>query len=345
MREAHTYPFDSNALRVTSQSNSEPALSMRPRAPMPRSVATLESFSERTGTTTSCLQRGADLRIRRRQGHLYPAPEKHVPSFQRERGYSLATSRLGLTNLRAAYDAVHGAPAFLHRLLALDPRGEAAHVARYPQAYPYFEEERLLVVPNIKYDADLEMLNHPRAQKLKDAGVKLNAWFVHPRLCSLTAESRQVLGELSQPLQQPQPQIEALRRRFDRAPAGTSAGPSNERDEHTIEELKQHAPYLASILDLDASHVGMLDRSKSFTLDELIDGLASGKTIDDVILARQAAARAASLPIPWPGCPPGPTCGPSASLDGSSSAKKPSWVNPFHRAPASSRRSSVTPVF
>lgn len=256
--------------------------------------------------------------------------------YQKENAYSVLLTQQGLDSLRhIKYDAVHGAPAFLRSLLSLDPGSpHLKQIVKGPQFYPYFKDEKFLVIHNSTYDPEFQSHQYPKSQKLKAEGIKLCAWFIHPHLSCLNSNSRQLLEGLSDGVV-PKPVIERIAKNEGGNSSSTQVPGFAQRDIRTIGEMRKDGEYLASILDLNKNHVDLLknlkkkaeqhlkeqyhitdddnvdlyfhfpyaeknttlhlhirvnqgmhpfEKARSYTLAELIEGLSSGLTIDDIIL-------------------------------------------------------------
>lgn len=218
-------------------------------------------------------RRNNAIHIRASNGHFYPVPGKNVESSERPAIDSIRFTKEGLENLRRKYDAMHGAPSFMHSFLKLDnSQRDLRQALMYPQFFPYFEPEQFLITPNLPYDPNCEYLSNPRSQKLKDKGITLNAWFIHPDSSCIQEKSRQLLSSLSNQNDSGMKFIEFLRKELETDQKGkipSSAG--NGRDVKTIAELKRNGGYLASILDLDGSHIDLLKNLKEKSLKHLRD--------------------------------------------------------------------------
>ena len=204
------------------------------------------------------------------KGHFYPMPSYNIKRYQRKVLSSLSFTAEGLTNLRSKYDKIHGATTFLHAFFKMENFSEKLHdMVKSPALYRYFEEEKFLLMPNPSYDSAGDRYICPKSLKLKDQGVTLCAWFIHPNLSSINDDTRTLLRELSEESTSPKPLIEELRAQCE----STAVDSSKEavRDEKTIGQLKQDGEYLATILDLNASHIPMLKSLKEKTMRHLAE--------------------------------------------------------------------------
>lgn len=215
-------------------------------------------------------------------GHFYPMPSKNVESHQKKNISSLSFTAEGLKNLRDRYDEVHGATTFLHSLLRMDDFSQNLHdMVKNPDFYPYFKDEKFLVMPNLPYDSTGDRHRNPKAQHLKDHGITSCAWFIHPHLSSINDDTRALLHELSDESLSSKPFIEKLRTQSESSVVDYSK--QNVRDDKTIGQLKQHGEYLASILDLNASHITLLKNLKEKAMHHLAKAYGVNKN-DQVAL-------------------------------------------------------------
>ncbi|MGF6265270.1 hypothetical protein OKW49_006263 [Paraburkholderia youngii] len=334
--ESANHPSTSGGCRL---SGLQPFSGLGPR---PNATIRVESdVSPHTGENRVFVAQKDSLYIQGRNGHFYLTPQKYTSPFQRPRGTSFSFTPMGLESLRRKYDMVHGVPPFLYDLLDLNPASpHLKQIARVPHLYPYFKDERFLIVHNTSHDPKFKALENPRAQKLKNEAVMLCGWFIHPGLGCLKSESLQLLEELSGDAAD-KPVVRKLQSNYAsiRQDEDNLEKRFSSRETTSIGEMKKNGEYLASILDLNRNHIPLLEslkqkahnhlkvqyginefddvdlyfhfpypdstttlhlhiranqglhpleKAKSFTLDELIDGLSSGKRIDDIILDRQA---------------------------------------------------------
>jgi hypothetical protein len=200
---------------------------------------------------------GKLLYIKSEKGYFDQVPPERAWVYQRPIKSVVTFTARGLTNLRHRYDLIHGAPAFVHRLLRLD-RGspEVQALLQQPELHPYFPEERFLVIPAHPLNPEFPKTIGPKSQKLRATGIALCAWFIHPGTSTLTDESRQLLHELAQTGAVEKPLLARLR--SECAPAPTVATDITKRDAQTIGQLKSSSDYLASLLDLNATHIPLL---------------------------------------------------------------------------------------
>ncbi|HEX7634134.1 MAG TPA: hypothetical protein VF427_02490 [Noviherbaspirillum sp.] len=218
----------------------------------------------------------------RKNGHFYPMPSKSMEPHQRETAFSLSFTRQGLMNLRHRYDEIHGATTFLHAFLKMERFCHDLHdMVRNPVFYPYFENEKFLMMPTVSYDPMGERHIGPKSLKLKDQGIVSCAWFIHPDLSSINDDTRTLLRELSEGAASPKPLVEKLRAQCESSAVDYSK--QNVRDEKTIGQLKQNSEYLASILDLNASHIPLLRNLKEKTMRHLAEAYGVNEG-DDVAL-------------------------------------------------------------
>ena len=211
------------------------------------------------------------LHIQSEKGHFYPIPKKYISPFQSELGVAFTFTQEGLDSLRGKHNAVHGVPPFLHDLLSLNVSNpHVKQIATVPHLYPYFKDEQFLVVHNTSHDPKFGSHKNPKAQKLKDEAVMLCGWFIHPQLSCLSDESRQLLEELSGDVAN-KPILEKLRAHYADTEGSSPVADNKptERDSRTIGDLRKDGEYLASILDLNKSHVGLLKSLKEKALCHL----------------------------------------------------------------------------
>ncbi|MEX3640246.1 hypothetical protein [Paraburkholderia sp. BR14320] len=314
-------------------------------SPRPNARIRVESdVSPYTGEKRVFVEQKDALHIQGRNGHFYPIPQRYIFPFQRSQGTSFSFTPTGLDSLRRKYDMVHGVPPFLYDLLSLNTANpHLKQITMTPHLYPYLKDERFLIVHNTSHDPTFQALKNPRAQKLKNEAVMLCGWFIHPHLNCLKGESLQLLEELSdhradKPIDRPI--LKKLQTTYVKGEQNTDVleNLALNSEPQRIGELRNGGEYLASILDLNRSHIPLLkslrdkalhhlqaqygvdehddvdlyfhfpypdstttlhlhiranqglhplEKAKSFTLDELIDGFSSGKKIDDIILERQ----------------------------------------------------------
>lgn len=259
-------------------------------------------------------------------GHWYPLAKKHA-QYQGKLVSGFRFTAEGFKNLAVKYDALPGAPDFIDELLRRDPASDHYRsLLRDSKHYPYFADCGFLVIPNSVYDPQKGYEQHPKRQKLDDAGLALCAWFIHPQLGVLDESSRRMLQSLSEG------------KPVDAAGAGA---PQRPQAQPTIGQLRTQGEYLSSLLDLKPGHADLLrqlkanmmahlkstygvnendsvrlyfhfpydkdtptlhlhvrvnhgvhplEKAKSFDIDELIEHLSKGRDITELILRRQAQA-------------------------------------------------------
>lgn len=205
-----------------------------------------------------------DLHVKTSDGHFNFVDPKYAKG-QHPTINAVHITERGLKNIGQRYDNVLGMPSFLHRVLLFDrTSADFTHLLNHPHLFKYFEDEKFLLLPNAPMDGQREAAVHLKAQKIIGSGIELNAWFMPPQSSSMNARSRQLLHDLAQDSIDRQPLIQELRHE-----ARISApGPSQKgvADCRTIREMKQDGEYLASLLDLNASHIPLLGNLKAKTL-------------------------------------------------------------------------------
>jgi|GEM_PF-6946377 len=227
------------------------------------------------------------LMIRGNNGLFNPVPPSHAVQFQSEQTIALEFTEKGLDNLRKKYEEVHGAPPFLHSLLNLEKSNEHVYqIAKTPEFYPYFDKEKFLVVNNVRYDTGFESQKFPKRAKVKPSGITLCAWFIHPGLNCINDESRRLLADLSfdaMPKDE-KSRLVSLKNYYSKNDFQAPQKKAKIRDSKTIGQLKQDGEeYLASILDLNVSHIEMLKNLKAKTMLHLEQTYGVGAS-DDIAM-------------------------------------------------------------
>ncbi len=155
-----------------------------------------------TDTVFVSAKGGRHLYVKNENGHFYRVPPADLNDCQVESAATLRFTREGLENLRRKYhDDIHGTAAFVYSIFNFThDYKQSKDMAEHPELFPYLPDEKFLIVPNAPSytPEDGSDLNQPMAQKLKDDGVVLCGWFMHPELSCLQQDrSRQLLNELS----------------------------------------------------------------------------------------------------------------------------------------------------
>ena len=268
----------------TNQGSSQANAAQNPPPQSRKTPNTVSVLQQKFGAfkNVSFVPKKEDIFIESKNGHFYPMPLENMEIYQRESLHSLSLTKQGLMNLRNRYDEVHGTPTFLHAFLKMENFSHHLHdMVRNPAMYPYFEDEKFLIMTNMSYDPTGERHISPKAQKLKDQGIASCAWFIHPNSSSINDDSRALLRELAEGSASPKPLIEKLRAQCESGAIDYSK--QDVRDEQTIGQLKQNGEYLASILDLNASHVPLLKSLKEKTMRHLAEVYGVNER-DDVAL-------------------------------------------------------------
>ena len=176
-----------------------------------------------------------------------------------------------LSELRDKYKSVRCEPSFLRHFLQLQPSIHRQLLWARSELYDWNDSGDWVTMPNPRYPDTAEIVMDPTTVKESPVGFGLVGWFVHPDRLSKTAfadpEVRAGGHALTSVIKRSAEPGEDLEYGLARPHSGIQSGAN---DNTTVAEITDDPDsFLATILDLDASHIAWLEEIKERTLEHL----------------------------------------------------------------------------
>jgi hypothetical protein len=194
---------------------------------------------------------------------MLTVPEKRFREGNEERCIKVDYTAASIDALRHRYHSIRGLPGFIDDFIHLNPESGVLNLLKdKPELVQWTQDGQFLIVPNYpRVNGDL-LKQAPCDHKKAEGGVSLIAWYVHP------AQLENTVFEVAK-------NRDDFREALD---AGCFVGGEqyHNRDvrhihQERIRDLEKRSgvPYIASVLDLNPSHIASLQALKESVLDHL----------------------------------------------------------------------------